>query len=120
MTDSKARGSGRGILTTILAIIIALMGLWLLGLGAYLATLRGSLRSGPGLAMGVALIFSVLVAAMALTRNPNDRAGGLPNRASAPVYYAAANGDWPAYAGTWAGLKYSPLAQITPANAGKL
>ena len=54
---------------------------------------------------------------IALFQHPHDRAGELAGvRATAPVYYAAAPGDWPAYAGTWAGLKWSPLAQITPAN----
>ena len=28
--------------------------------------------------------------------------------------------DWPAYGGTYSARRYSPLAQITPANAGKL
>ena len=198
MSNSSARRNGRGILTTILAIVIGLIGLWLAALGAYLAVLGGSiyyvlagiallatavllwrrnstalviyaallvatiiwalaevhldfwqlsprgnllvplgvllilpwvtrrlsprvsLRSGAGLAMAVALVFSAVVLVLALTRNPNDREGTLPNRSAASVYYAAANGDWPAYAGTWAGLKYSPLGQITPANVGKL
>ncbi|WP_296600570.1 membrane-bound PQQ-dependent dehydrogenase, glucose/quinate/shikimate family [Phenylobacterium sp.] len=33
---------------------------------------------------------------------------------------AAAGADWPAYGGTYAAQRYSPLAQITPANVGKL
>src|SRR3546814_16510215 len=28
--------------------------------------------------------------------------------------------DWPAYGGTYSARRYSPLAQITPANVGKL
>jgi quinoprotein glucose dehydrogenase len=28
--------------------------------------------------------------------------------------------DWPAYGGTYAGQRYSPLAQMNPENAGKL
>src|SRR5690606_34878395 len=31
-----------------------------------------------------------------------------------------AGADWPAYGGTYSARRYSPLAQITPANAGKL
>lgn len=78
-------------------------------------------RSGPGLALGVALIFSVAVAGAALFQNPHDQPGQLTgSRTGAAVAFAAAPGDWPAYAGTWAGLKWSPLTQITPANAGKL
>lgn len=32
----------------------------------------------------------------------------------------AAGADWPAYGGTYAAQRYSPLAQITPENVGKL
>src|SRR3546814_12728994 len=31
-----------------------------------------------------------------------------------------AGSDWPAYGGTYSARRYSPLAQITPANVGKL
>jgi len=198
MTDTRARTNSRGILTTILAIMIASIGLWLTGFGAYLAALGGSVyyvlagiallatavllwrrksaalviyaallvitviwalsevhfdfwqlsprgnllvpigvllilpwatrslsprvsfRSGPALSMAVALVFSLAVLLIAVTRDTHDRPGALSNRTSASVHYAAANGDWPAYAGTWAGLKYSPLGQITPANVSKL
>ena len=33
---------------------------------------------------------------------------------------AVGRGEWPAYAGTYASAKYSPLDQITPANVGTL
>src|SRR3954451_22151570 len=198
MVHSSARTHDRGIISTILAIIIGLIGLWLTGLGGYLAALGGSLyyvfagvallatsfllwrrksaalvvyaallvvtiiwaiaevhldfwqlaprgdllvpigvllifpwvtrrltprvtlRSEAGLSMAVALVFSLAVLVLALTRDMHDRPGALPSRHAASVYYAAANGDWPAYAGTWAGLKYSPLAQVTPGNVAKL
>ncbi len=81
---------------------------------------RVSLVRGGGLALGVALLVSAGLLVAALTRNPHDTEGALPSRQGAQVYFAAANGDWPAYAGTWAGLKWSPLTQITPANADKL
>ncbi|HEX5320396.1 MAG TPA: membrane-bound PQQ-dependent dehydrogenase, glucose/quinate/shikimate family [Stellaceae bacterium] len=81
---------------------------------------RVALRRSGGLALAVTLLISVGVLAAALTRDPNDTAGALPNRHAGQVYFAAANGDWPAYAGTWAGLKWSPLTQITPANADRL
>jgi quinoprotein glucose dehydrogenase len=32
----------------------------------------------------------------------------------------SAGADWPAYGGTYAARRYTPLAQITPANVGKL
>ena len=81
---------------------------------------RMALTRGGGLALAVTLLISVGVLVTALTRNPNDTAGSLPNRQVGQVSFAAAKGDWPAYAGTWAGLKWSPLTQITPANADKL
>jgi quinoprotein glucose dehydrogenase len=81
---------------------------------------RVSLRSGGGIAMVVALLFSGVVAVAALFQNPHDLQGSLRGSTGAPPPSYAALGDWPAYGGTWEGLKYSPLAQITPANADKL
>jgi quinoprotein glucose dehydrogenase len=76
---------------------------------------------GAGMALSVALAAAVVVLGIALFQNPHDRPGTLAgSRATAPLAYAAAPGDWPAYAGTWAGLKWSPLNQITPANVGRL
>ncbi|MFL6721914.1 MAG: membrane-bound PQQ-dependent dehydrogenase, glucose/quinate/shikimate family [Sphingomonas sp.] len=78
------------------------------------------LRTGAGLALSIALIFSATTAVAALLQNPHDRPGQLPMRSPTAVGYAAAQGDWPAYAGTSAGLKWSPLNQITPANVKQL
>ncbi|HEX5238669.1 MAG TPA: membrane-bound PQQ-dependent dehydrogenase, glucose/quinate/shikimate family [Sphingomicrobium sp.] len=75
---------------------------------------------GAGMALAIAILVSILVLIVAVTRNPHDMPGSLPDRTSPPVYYPAAKGDWPAYAGTWAGLKWSPLTQITAANVNKL
>ena len=77
---------------------------------------------GAGLALSVALLFSLAVMVAALFQNKHDLRGTLPAAAatSVPFTYAAAPGDWPAYAGTWAGLKWSPLTQINPSNATRL
>ena len=75
---------------------------------------------GAGLALSAALACSVIVLVAALFQNPHDQQGQLPGVRATGVTYAAAPGDWPAYAGTWAGLKWSPLSQITPANANQL
>jgi quinoprotein glucose dehydrogenase len=75
---------------------------------------------GAGLALSAALACSVIVLVAALFQNPHDQQGELPGVRATGVTYAAAPGDWPAYAGTWAGLKWSPLSQITPANADQL
>jgi quinoprotein glucose dehydrogenase len=40
-----------------------------------------------------------------------------PARGAAPALAAGTDaGDWLAYGHTWAGTKWSPLAQLTPAN----
>jgi len=61
-----------------------------------------------------------MVAIAALMQNPHDRPGQLPGRTAASIQYAAAPGDWPAYGGTWSGLKWTAANQITPANVGNL
>lgn len=78
------------------------------------------LTRGAGMALAGTLLLSAIVFLVALPRNPHDMPGTLPDRAGGPVYFAAAKGDWPDYAGTWAGLKWSPLAQITAANVNHL
>jgi quinoprotein glucose dehydrogenase len=76
---------------------------------------------GAGIALSVALVASIVVLVIALFQNPNDHAGTLRTaEGGAPPMSYAALGDWPAYGGTWDGLKWSPLTQITPANVDKL
>ena len=198
MIDSDARRSGDPTARLILCVIVAIVGLWLLGFGAWLAVLGGSiyyvlagiallgsawllfrgrsaglfvyaavlivtmawalwevgfdfwqlaprgdllvplgillllpwvtrglapraqLTSGAGLALALSLLLSGGIAITALFNHPNDQNGVLPSRSLGSVAYFAAPGDWPAYAGTWAGLKWSPLAQIRPDNVKKL
>src|SRR5689334_16165176 len=38
----------------------------------------------------------------------------------APAAHAAADGEWPMASRDYAGTRYSPLAQVTPQNAGQL
>ena len=76
---------------------------------------------GPGIALSLALLAAVVVLAVAIFQNPHDQQGRLrAANGGAPPVSSAALGDWPAYGGTWEGLKYSPLDQITPRNAAKL
>src|SRR5690348_15008098 len=79
-----------------------------------------TVRRGAGMALAIALLVSAAVLIVALSRNPHDMDGTLPDRSYGPAYFPAAKGDWPAYAGSWAGLKWSPLAQINGANVRKL
>ena len=77
---------------------------------------------GAGIALSVAVAAAVIVLVVSIMQDPNDKEGSLRTASApaAPFTFAAAPGDWPAYAGTWEGLKYSPLGQITPANVKKL
>ena len=198
MSDGRPRRNDRAVARTILAAIVAILGLWLLVFGAWLAVIGGSiyyllagiallgsafllfrgrsaglivyavvlvatmawalwevgfdfwqlaprgdllvplgvllllpwvtrgltprtrLASGAGLVLLLSLILSGVVAVAAVFNHPHDREVALGGRSAGQVAYAAAPGDWPAYAGTWAGLKWSPLTQITPANVQKL
>ena len=43
-----------------------------------------------------------------------------PRDGARPFDYSTAHGEWPAYGGDLGARKYSPLAQIGPANAAKL
>jgi len=106
----------RGDLLVPLALVLLLP--WLTrSLRPATSALRGS-----GLALSVGVLVSLAVAVAALLQNQHDQPGNLPAAAAAstPFTYAAAPGDWPAYAGTWAGLKWSPLTEINPGNAARL
>jgi quinoprotein glucose dehydrogenase len=76
------------------------------------------------MALGVAVVLSALVAVAAGVRDPQDLAGRLPaSTDQAPAVAAAASmpdGDWQAYGRTGYGQRYSPLAQLTPANVARL
>ncbi|MDO6414190.1 membrane-bound PQQ-dependent dehydrogenase, glucose/quinate/shikimate family [Sphingomonas sp. BIUV-7] len=68
------------------------------------------------------LSIAAVVGCLAIARDVHDVPGSLPGIRQGPTSDTAlmADGDWPAYAGTWHGNKYSPLAQINPLNVGKL
>jgi quinoprotein glucose dehydrogenase len=72
--------------------------------------------------LGAAVAVSAVVAIVAGTRNPHDVDGELPQTATAALTAASEvpDGEWHAYGRTAAGQRFSPLAQITPANAGDL
>jgi quinoprotein glucose dehydrogenase len=82
---------------------------------------RVPLRGGV-LALAASLVLAAVVGVAALvTPDGKEWSNALVWRdALAPASLAAQGGDWPAYGGTWSGQKFSPLAQITPANVGRL
>ncbi len=68
-------------------------------------------------------MIAAAVGVVAMTRNPHDTAGSLPAAGAAPApqnYAGVADGDWGAYGRSNYGDRWSPLADITPDNVGKL
>ncbi|MCI0755897.1 membrane-bound PQQ-dependent dehydrogenase, glucose/quinate/shikimate family [Teichococcus vastitatis] len=100
----------------------------------------GALRGG-GLALSLVLLAALVVAGTAMLRDPHQLAGSLPPvraaqgeaqgnasgaaQGDARLMQAAGTpavppGEWHDYGRTGFGQRFSPLAQITPANAGQL
>ena len=84
----------------------------------------------PITALTITLAATVAIAVVAMFRQPHDMAGELPAAAAAPAPApapaaagaagAVPDGEWHAYGRTGYGQRFSPLAQITPANASQL
>ncbi|MFT4191482.1 MAG: membrane-bound PQQ-dependent dehydrogenase, glucose/quinate/shikimate family [Comamonas sp.] len=100
-----------------------------LGLLLLLPAVRRPLRPAPvsGTAsLGVALGVALVALAVALPRTPTAIDGTLERGLAAVLPQQSQalpptpQGDWPSYGGTALGQRYSPLAQITPDNAGQL
>jgi quinoprotein glucose dehydrogenase len=73
--------------------------------------------------LGAAVAVSALVAIAAGLRDSHRIDGSLPAAsasAAASAPGAVPDGEWHAYGRTAAGQRFSPLAQITPANVGQL
>ncbi|MFX1677671.1 membrane-bound PQQ-dependent dehydrogenase, glucose/quinate/shikimate family [Mitsuaria sp. CC2] len=88
---------------------------------------RVAWRSPPALALAAALGLFVVVALTSWTRDVHAVEGTMPaNGAARPPGDAASgaasvpDGEWHAYGRTGFGQRWSPLAQITPANVGDL
>ena len=64
-----------------------------------------------------AVITSIMLLALSTTSDTHAQTipGALPDAAA-----ALSRGEWPAYAGTYAAARYSPLAQIDRTNAKDL
>ncbi|WP_197279241.1 membrane-bound PQQ-dependent dehydrogenase, glucose/quinate/shikimate family [Novosphingobium sp. AAP1] len=76
-------------------------------------------NAGP---LALTLILAGAIGLAAMLRSPHEWDGALPGaRGAAPALAAGTDaGDWLAYGHTWAGTKWSPLAQLTPANVSGL
>jgi quinoprotein glucose dehydrogenase len=97
--------------------------LMVLALGAAAGLAAGSslaraARVGPWVFLAAAVAFGAFVYAVGGTGGaaPLPKAEFSMNDPS----LMSAGADWPAYGGTYAARRYSPLAQITPANVGSL
>ncbi|MCG6112175.1 MAG: glucose/quinate/shikimate family membrane-bound PQQ-dependent dehydrogenase [Paracoccus sp.] len=111
--------------------VVVLLGLWLLipsarGVGRPRQRVQGPIpaRAAPS-AMPVAgaSLICIAVAVYAMFQDPHDLAGALPEQAltADPAMGADFGADeWHQYGRTNHGQRYSPLAQITPANVGEL
>ena len=78
-------------------------------------------RTAFGVAAGVVLV--VAVAGFAVSRMNQPAVGAMPGVIASTVADPSPmrpGTDWPAYGGSYAAQRYSPLGQITPANVGKL
>ncbi|MGN6496003.1 MAG: outer membrane protein assembly factor BamB family protein, partial [Tsuneonella sp.] len=77
---------------------------------------------GPAWPLLGAIAISVVVAVVALSHDEHRLDGRIATTPGGPVQVdpLLAAGDWPAYGGSLKGQRWSPLAQITPANADKL
>lgn len=83
------------------------------------------LRRGAGLALAVVLALAAGVVAAGWSRDTWTISGELPAAPAVPAAAEAASapvpdGEWHAYGRTGFGQRYSPLAQITPANVARL
>jgi quinoprotein glucose dehydrogenase len=80
--------------------------------GLWLLLARGSIRRAPA----VAVVMAVLgISGAVFFASLNHTVS-----AQTPVASAAAPGEWTHYGNSEGGSRYSPLDQITPANAGRL
>jgi quinoprotein glucose dehydrogenase len=75
-------------------------------------------RAGP---LALTMVAACVVAVVSMATS-HDLRGRLPDvrRPVATDLGGVAEGDWSAYGRSWAGDKWSPLKQVTPANFGQL
>ncbi|WP_207477784.1 glucose/quinate/shikimate family membrane-bound PQQ-dependent dehydrogenase [Arenibaculum pallidiluteum] len=84
---------------------------------------EGVRRWHPGrIALAASVLLTLVVAGLSMLRDPHDVAGRLnlePVAGAAPSG-AVPPGEWHHYGRTLDGQRYSPLAEITPENIGRL
>jgi glucose dehydrogenase len=101
----------------VLGVVLLLIGLVLAVGGIQLAVLGGSVYY---VLAGVGLIVAGVLMARRSLAGAWVYLGVFVATLVWALWESGAGADWPAYGGTYAGQRYSPLAQITPDNVGKL
>src|SRR5690606_33780561 len=99
--------------------LLFLLGLWLL----LPAATRGLVSPRPAkAAMGVAMVAMLAVLGYGVFNDPQEINGTFARAqpAEAQPVPGVANEDWPSYARTEGGVRYSPLTQINDGNVGNL
>ena len=102
--------------------ILAILGI-LLVLPWVVRRLGAGRWPGPAWPLLAALGLAVVVAGTAAFQDPHDQDGRLPGartQVSAGLYGRVPQQDWNSYGRSWRGDRWSPINQITPANASRL
>jgi quinoprotein glucose dehydrogenase len=97
--------------------VLVIFGVWLLLLVSW------RMEGARGLGIGSLVVALAVWAGVLIYANFNDPQtvnGSFSAAAAAPAETGDSAADWPAYARTQAGTRYSPLTQITPANVKDL
>ncbi|MBB5460324.1 glucose/quinate/shikimate family membrane-bound PQQ-dependent dehydrogenase [Paraburkholderia sp. Cpub6] len=97
--------------------VLVIFGVWLLLLVSW------RMEGARGLGIGSLVVALAVWAGVLIYANFNDPQtvnGSFSAASAAPAETGDSAADWPAYARTQAGTRYSPLTQITPANVKDL
>lgn len=116
---AEARGNAWAMVPWLVAPFVLLVAM-LLVIPALTADPNRWKWSGGGIAAG---LVAVVACFALLGGGGGSPAGALPPQSSpamADPSGLAVGADWPAYGGTYANWRYSPLTQINPGNVGKL
>lgn len=105
------------LLPRLLAMTVLLVLVWLPEAIPAWRTERGRRRTGIAVAATAAAVMLAAIVLQTPDTLAQDRAPSSPTAAAAA---SSVDGDWNAYGGTLEGRRYSSLAQITPANVGRL
>jgi quinoprotein glucose dehydrogenase len=100
---------------------IVLFGFFFIAVPGFAISADGALFKSGRIALVGSVLVCGAVALFAVLNPTHDLAGALPSSGVRDIASAfAADKNWTAYGGTYAGDRYSTLDQITPTNVGRL